>query len=256
MTEYEAEIYNILLERGICTAKQISEFGDVPLTRIYETLKQMEKSGLVSVRETRPKKYKIISLDSLENLIKEKEKELEEEVEKSEKIFEEIKEKAPPLAKDHLKEDEESFWLIRGRNVGLGSENELIKNTQEKMLVFSGDLSWLPEQIDILKELSNRGVDIKLLYHKHRVREENLEMLKNINIKTNPWKNGYVRGKIIDDKKTILVFKVPKEGVKEEEHTGEPGTSKLFTYERLISSNPKFVKMMKNYFSYFWDKEN
>ncbi|MFB6076450.1 MAG: TrmB family transcriptional regulator [Candidatus Aenigmatarchaeota archaeon] len=257
MTDYESEIYTILLENGVCTAKKISELGNVPVTRVYEILKEMEENGLVSTMETRPKKYKIFSLDGLKNLIKNKRRKMESEITRAEETFKKIKEEAPkPNHNDDEKETGE-FWFVRGRQIGSCSENEIIKqNTKNELLQFSGDLSWVPEQFDLLKGLIDEETNMKVLCHKHRASKERIEMLESLGAEVCGWENGYVRGKIMDGKKALLIFKVPRSGVDEEAHTGVPGNEKLFKYDRIITSNPKFVKMMKRYFDFFWNQKD
>ncbi len=44
---YEVKIWTALLSRGISTAGELSEIGDVPRSRTYDVLESLEKKGSV-----------------------------------------------------------------------------------------------------------------------------------------------------------------------------------------------------------------
>ena len=73
LTTYEINAYIALLSSSKInppTAKEISSGSNVPSGRIYEVLEDLEKKGLIEIIESRPKKYKAISLNkALSNLI-------------------------------------------------------------------------------------------------------------------------------------------------------------------------------------------
>ncbi|MHA1277409.1 MAG: TrmB family transcriptional regulator [Candidatus Helarchaeota archaeon] len=79
-TEYEilkdfglskSEIYTYLtvLSMDLCEAKDICRKIHIPSSKIYGILERLEDLGLVEIQQSRPKKYKPVTLDSaLENL--------------------------------------------------------------------------------------------------------------------------------------------------------------------------------------------
>ncbi|MHA2067525.1 MAG: TrmB family transcriptional regulator, partial [Candidatus Thorarchaeota archaeon] len=91
MKEYETKAWIALLNRGACTADTISKAASIPVTRVYETLENLEKRGLVVVQRTRPKRYRLVSVDSLNNLIDERKNNMENEIKKSTQILKKIK---------------------------------------------------------------------------------------------------------------------------------------------------------------------
>ncbi|MDH5782875.1 MAG: TrmB family transcriptional regulator, partial [Candidatus Bathyarchaeota archaeon] len=47
LTQYETRAYLALVDKGVLTASQISEYADVPYSKIYEVLASLEKKGWV-----------------------------------------------------------------------------------------------------------------------------------------------------------------------------------------------------------------
>ena len=60
LTEYEVKAYTTLIKLGFATAEQISEAGNIPLPRVYDTLIELQKKGFAFISKTRPKKFKPI----------------------------------------------------------------------------------------------------------------------------------------------------------------------------------------------------
>jgi len=57
LTEYEARAMYAVLRLREATAKEISEYGDVPRTKTYEILEKFVKMGLITEIEARPRRY-------------------------------------------------------------------------------------------------------------------------------------------------------------------------------------------------------
>ncbi len=50
---YEAKIWTALLSRGVSTAGELSDIGNVPRSRAYDILESLEKKGfVVAIRST------------------------------------------------------------------------------------------------------------------------------------------------------------------------------------------------------------
>ena len=54
---YEAKIWMALLSRGISTAAELSDIGNVPRSRAYDILESLEKKGFVVMKLGKPIKY-------------------------------------------------------------------------------------------------------------------------------------------------------------------------------------------------------
>jgi sugar-specific transcriptional regulator TrmB len=51
MTEYEARIYLALIRMGPKKASEVSYFGQVPRTKTYSTIRELERKGLDRARK-------------------------------------------------------------------------------------------------------------------------------------------------------------------------------------------------------------
>ena len=73
LSTYEINAYTTLLissKSNPPTAREISYESNVPSGRIYEVLEDLKNKGLIEIIESRPKKYKALSLNkALDNLI-------------------------------------------------------------------------------------------------------------------------------------------------------------------------------------------
>src|SRR4029079_16130999 len=54
VSKYEARAYITLLEKGILGASEIAYYSNLPRTKIYTTLKKLEKKGLSIIIEQKP----------------------------------------------------------------------------------------------------------------------------------------------------------------------------------------------------------
>ena len=54
---YEVRVWTALLSRGVSTAGELSEIGDVPRSRAYDVLESLEKKGFVLMKMGKPIKY-------------------------------------------------------------------------------------------------------------------------------------------------------------------------------------------------------
>jgi len=54
---YEAKIWTALLSRGVSTAGELSDIGNVPRSRAYDILESLEKKGFVTMKLGKPIKY-------------------------------------------------------------------------------------------------------------------------------------------------------------------------------------------------------
>lgn len=60
-SEYELAVYLTVLDHGELAATELAERTDVPKTRVYDTARDLERRGLVEIREGRP--MKVLAVD-------------------------------------------------------------------------------------------------------------------------------------------------------------------------------------------------
>lgn len=70
LTTYEINAFITLLKSNSMTARKISNKSKVPQGRIYEILDELKKKGMIEILESRPKKFRSLSLNkALNNLL-------------------------------------------------------------------------------------------------------------------------------------------------------------------------------------------
>ncbi|KXS42912.1 MAG: hypothetical protein AWU59_1380 [Methanolobus sp. T82-4] len=60
LNKYERSVYWTLLKKGDLEASKLSQLSRVPIGRIYEILRDLDKYGLVETKPSRPRKYRTV----------------------------------------------------------------------------------------------------------------------------------------------------------------------------------------------------
>ena len=63
LKEYEARSFLALTQLSTGTAKEISEFSEVPRTRVYDAVRVLESKGLVEVQHSNPQQFRAVSIE-------------------------------------------------------------------------------------------------------------------------------------------------------------------------------------------------
>jgi len=247
LTEYEIKALVTLLKLKIATADQISEVGNIPLPRVYDTLTELKDKGFVLISKTRPKKFKPTAPEkALNNLIKVRRERfeqgivnLESNIKKLNKIVTEI---------EPLGSYEKTFeiWSTEKRSNMQAMFNETENKAKKEILIFAGDMSWLPERIDNLKNAIKNGVKVKALIAKTDSKEidRHINKIKKMGAEIKFGHQSPLRGEIIDENSALIAFK--SSNVKEDETKSR--------YELTIFENPVMIKVLKENFNFWWDK--
>src|SRR3989344_1332380 len=100
LTEYESKCLVTLLSTGRLTAREVAKYANIPTAPVYETLRSLEKKGLVNKIQKEPLAYEAIKpKNSISELVKREKKRLdfiaEETIETLTNIKTERKEEPP-----------------------------------------------------------------------------------------------------------------------------------------------------------------
>ena len=63
LKEYEARCFVGLSRLSTATAKQLSEVVDVPRTRIYDAVRELETEGLIEIQHSSPQRFRAVPLE-------------------------------------------------------------------------------------------------------------------------------------------------------------------------------------------------
>ena len=181
---YEVRIWTALLSRGVSTAGELSDIGNVPRSRAYDVLESLEKKGFVVMKLGKPIKYLAV--------------EPKEVVERSKKLIKQLAEiKTKKLddlkSTDVLKElnllhkqgiefiePTDLSGAIRGRHNIYTHLELMVKNATKNITLVTTSKGVL-RKIEALKyeleRLNKKGVKIKIAAP---ITKENKSTLKNI----------------------------------------------------------------------------
>jgi len=203
LTKQNSKIYLFLLENGYKTSKEIaSEFKIFP-NAVYRIIYKLDKLGLIQLSAKTPLSYKIISPKfALNNLIEKKKKELD----KCKKIFND------PRYKPSRKVNPVDIEISADKIEFLKEATVMINSAKEEVLIISiGEPATSKELILADRRAIERGVKIKIIYHKYD--ETNREFIHNLirnGLDIRHLKDWGYHMQIADGKKCLLSINNPK----------------------------------------------
>jgi len=247
LTQYEVKAYITLLRLGTSTAEKLSEIGNIPLPRVYDTMEELQRKGFVLTSKTRPKKFKPVSpKKSLKHFVDIKKKEFEQRVKDLKKNVRKSVNALSKIQPLEVGEEKWTIWTTEKRKNIQKILDEQEKLAKKEILIFAGDMSWLPERINNIKGALKRGVKIRVIIREPYNSEDVIKYIKDIKkrgviIKTGH--DGLIRGEIIDNKNALIAIKTQK---KTTDVDFKP------SYELMIFENPVMVNVFKENFEFWW----
>ncbi|MEM2956535.1 MAG: helix-turn-helix domain-containing protein [Candidatus Pacearchaeota archaeon] len=166
---YEARVWTALLSRGVSTAGELSNIGNVPRSRTYDILESLEKKGFVVMKLGKPIKF--IALKPEEVIERVKRNLIVEANEKSKRLEklkeDDILQELNNLFTQGIKyvEPHELSGSLRGRTNIYNHMDMLIRNTQKTLIIVTSE-EGLNRKIEGLKgtleKISKKGVNIRI----------------------------------------------------------------------------------------------
>ncbi len=209
---YEVRIWTALLSRGISTAGELSDIGNVPRSRAYDVLESLEKKGFVVMKLGKPIKYLAVEPKEVVERVKkylvnhanDKVKKLDEL--KSTDVLQELN----SLHKQGIEfvEPTDLSGAIRGRHNVYTHLETMIKNAQKSVTIMTTSKGVL-RKIEALKpeleRLAKKGVKIKIAAP---ITKENLPVVQSISkiaeVKNNTKINS--RFVLVDNKELMFII--------------------------------------------------
>jgi len=244
LKRYESKALITLLSYGKCTADRVTSISGIPLPRVYDTMNTLVKRGFVSVSKTRPEIFRAIDPNRLFMILE------EEEQKKMQKRVKEMKTVMPQLMKQIKKmnndkpEEKEEVLAVMKKRVNLHKDREEFHNIAKKeILVFAGDMSWVKNVEDLVKQATKRKVKYNIIYSKKGKNvTANANKFKKLGAKVKYYHDtGGNRCIIFDNKVVSLITKKYK-------------TSGDSEYAVITINNPKIADVFTRYFYAIWDK--
>jgi sugar-specific transcriptional regulator TrmB len=208
---YEVRIWTALLSRGVSTAGELSNIGNVPRSRAYDILESLEKKGFVIMKLGKPIKYLAVNPSEVVERVKKNVRvDAEEMVSKLEEM------KGGDLLKEltllHKQgidfiEPTDLSGAIRGRHNLYSHLDLMVKNAQKNVTIMTTSKGFL-RKVEALKgsfeKLKKRGVKVRIAAP---ITKESLAVAKNLSkiadVRTSNKLNG--RFCIVDGKEMVFM---------------------------------------------------
>lgn len=166
---YEVRIWTALLSRGVSTAGELSDIGNVPRSRAYDVLESLEKKGFVIMKLGKPIKYVAVEPAEVVERVK---KLIGEEAKENVKKLEDLRgtdvlKELEMLHKQGIEfiEPSDLSGAIRGRHNIYTHLELMIKNAKKNVTLVTTSKGLL-RKIDALKpeleKVAKKGVKIKI----------------------------------------------------------------------------------------------
>lgn len=166
---YEVRIWTSLLSRGVSTAGELSDIGNVPRSRAYDVLESLEKKGFVIMKLGKPIKYVAVEPREVVERVK---KLLNDEAKGKVKRLEDLKKTDVLKELDLLHkqgvefiEPSELSGAIRGRHNIYQHLETMIKNAKKNVTIMTtnkGVLRKVEALRTELEKLGKKGVKIRI----------------------------------------------------------------------------------------------
>jgi len=170
LTGYEIRVFLTLLKFGSLNARMVSDKSKVPYGRIYDTVNELRRKGLISVIQGKIKLYKVVDPNiTIKNILEERKKLL---TELQEKIDEETKKIKIEKPEEKL---EEKLTITSGRKSILNTVMNFFDTAKKEVLsitTYEVSPSFLRHVFRAIK----RGVKAKTIVT--LVSEKNLALIK------------------------------------------------------------------------------
>jgi sugar-specific transcriptional regulator TrmB len=166
LTEYEARIYLALIRMGSKKASEVSYFGQVPRTKTYGAIRELERKGLLRIIPGKPELYAPAAPS--EHLLPVVMK-LNREVKESEEVVQSLAvlfESSKYTKQYAIPEDVKEFWRIDGRKDILRKLTEILGDATKSVNYATsawGLVRAYKVHSEVLEEAKNRGLVVRLL---------------------------------------------------------------------------------------------
>lgn len=231
LSEHETGVYQILLDEGSLSAKEIAKNVNILPNAVYRLMDSLHNKGFVVPLTTYPKKFQAVPPSvAIEAFSEQQEKRLEELKIQSIRALTSETTKAPQTRID----------LIVSRAETFSKFVELAPQAKKEILIISiGEP--VPDNVKLaMRDGIERGVKIKLLVHRYN--EENRQLLRSwlrMGVEVRHFPDWGFHLVILDGKKSLLMTNNPENT---EERTG------------MLIFSDGLARALRDYYYSVWEK--
>jgi sugar-specific transcriptional regulator TrmB len=168
LSGYESRAYLAVLQGGLSTATEISDAADIPQSRVYDILEDLEEKGFVTLQPGRPKKFGPIEPElAVNQYVEFKRNQFERKISQTRKIGEEFTTELDEENFQYRTNDEiDVFWSYKGKNYILSQFGEYCQSASEDIrMIMKGDSfrRMVNHHKEVLSRCYEHGVDIRII---------------------------------------------------------------------------------------------
>jgi sugar-specific transcriptional regulator TrmB len=151
LTEYEAKCFVALTRIREGTAKEVSEVADVPRARIYDSMDALHDRGLVSVQESKPRRFRAVAPREAVDLL---ERECQSRLDRLGKVL-------PRLSSPEPSTGDGEVWSMEGESAVIERLATLVRAAEEEVLLAVAVEELLgTDLLEALAAAADDGVDV------------------------------------------------------------------------------------------------
>jgi sugar-specific transcriptional regulator TrmB len=229
LTQYETRAYLALLDKGVLTASQISEYAEVPYSKIYEVLASLEKKGWIKAERGRPSKYYPKSPSEALEAAKLRLEEMTKSWEQA--ILSELQ----PLYEKRGIREKPDIWILRGEFSILAKLKETLDKAKKEVMIAAPSLPKTLGNtvVSVLTRLQSAGVDVLFMISRE-AKDWNLRKIANV-AEVRVRDQMFGGGVIVDSREAMLFL-------------GEEKPTLV-----IWSNHLGLVKFARDYFEHLWN---
>lgn len=151
LTEYEAKCFVALMRLREGTAKEVSEVANVPRARVYDSMDALQDRGLVSIQESKPRRFRAVSPREAVDLL---ERECQGRLERLSTVL-------PRLSSPDRSTGAGEVWSMEGEAAVSERLATLVGDADDEVLLAVGVEALLGDDLlDALVAAAGRDVDV------------------------------------------------------------------------------------------------
>jgi len=203
LTEYEAKCFVALTRLREGTAKEVSDVADVPRARIYDSMDALQDRGLVSVQESKPRRFRAVSPHEAVDLL---ERECRSRLDRLGAVL-------PRLGSPNRSTGAGEVWTMEGEAAVSERLATLVTDADDEVLLAVAAEALLGDDLtDALADATDRGVDVVIGTPADSLREHLQETIPDADVvetwtwwETHPIQPGAVTSVLMVDGDALLV---------------------------------------------------
>ncbi|MFB6195611.1 MAG: TrmB family transcriptional regulator [Haloplanus sp.] len=173
LTEYEAKCFVALMRLREGTAKEVSEVADVPRARVYDSMDALQDRGLVSVQESKPRRFRAVAPGEAVDLL---ERECQDRLDRLGSVL-------PRLGSPKRSTGAGEVWSMEGEAAVSERLATLVGDAEEEVLLAVGVEALVGDELlGALADAADRGVEVVVGSPDEAIREHLAESLDGVEI--------------------------------------------------------------------------